>query len=341
MATPAVTVLMPVYNGARFLAGAMESVLGQTFGDFELLAINDGSSDQTAEILASSRDPRVRIVENGRNLGLIASLNKGLDLARGDYIARMDQDDICHPRRLAVQATFMRNRPEIGVVGAWYRPIGTGWVRAVRLPTSHEDICSWLPFHNPIAHPTAFLRRKVFVANRLYYDPSCLHAEDYDLWSRAARVTSLGNIPKALLRYRVHLDQITTQHGSAQSENAKLVRGRELAKLLPGITPGEIDFHHKLVTSNFTPDPSTFSRVESWLLRLHQENQRASAFPRASFDRAVGKVWLRASLDCMPHAWAYSRFACSPLTGLSGNRIASLTGFGARALKRVMSDKAA
>src|SRR2546426_3494714 len=106
MAGPVVTVLMPVYNGARFLANAMNSVLGQTFGNFELLAINDGSSDKTAEILASCRDPRLRIVDNGRNLGLIASLNKGLDLARGDYIARMDADDVCYPNRLAVQVAF-------------------------------------------------------------------------------------------------------------------------------------------------------------------------------------------------------------------------------------------
>src|SRR5437870_2690752 len=124
MATPAVTVLMPVYNGARFLAGAMESVLGQTFGDFELLAINDGSSDQTAEILASSRDPRVRIVENGRNLDLIASLNKGLDLARGDYVARMDQDDLALPKRLEKQVHFLSASPRTGLCGTWFRTFG-------------------------------------------------------------------------------------------------------------------------------------------------------------------------------------------------------------------------
>ena len=116
MASPEVSVLMPIYNGARFLAEAIDSVLGQTFDDFELLAINDGSSDDTVEILAryGNRDSRVRIVDNGENVGLVASLNRGCDLARGKFIARMDQDDFSFPRRLAKQVKFLtepRDRP--------------------------------------------------------------------------------------------------------------------------------------------------------------------------------------------------------------------------------------
>lgn len=340
MAAPAVTVLMPVYNGARFLAEAVSSVLKQTLSDFELLAINDGSSDGSAEILASIRDPRIRIVDNGRNLGIIATLNKGLDLSRGEYIARMDADDVCLPNRLAAQISFMRDRPDVGVAGAWYRPIGSALSRTVRLPTSHDEICAWMPFHCPIAHPTVVLRRKDFVESGLRYDPGHPHAEDYDLWSRASRMTRLSNVAQVLLRYRVHVEQLTSRHGGAQFNSAKLVRARELARLLPDVTPGEIDFHQEILTSAFQPDPMTLSRIEAWLLRLGRENQRTGIFPREAFDRAVGKVWLSASLDCMPQFWAYSRFARSPLTDLTGHRAVAVAGFGARAVKRLVSGKA-
>jgi hypothetical protein len=120
-----------------------------------------------------------------------------------------------------------------------------------------------------------------------------------------------------------------------------LVRGRELTKLLPGISAADVDFHHEIMISNFKRDTATLSRVETWLLRLHKENQLAGTFPRSSFDRAIGKVWLSASLACMPHVWACSRYARSPLTGLTGHRAVTVAGFGARALKRLMSGKAA
>lgn len=341
MTAPAVTVLMPVYNAERFVAEAVDSVLGQSFRDFELLVINDGSSDRTLGILATYKDSRLRIVDNERNLGVIASLNKGLELARTEFVARMDADDVCHPDRLALQVEFMQSRPDIGVVGTWYRPIGARWGQVVRLPTTHEDICAWLPFHCPIAHPTVLLRRKAFATGRLSYDPQYRHAEDYDLWSRAARITRLANIPQPLLGYRVHIEQVTSQHRSAQSASAKQVRGRELATLLRNVSATEVDFHQEIMTSKFRRDPATFGRIEAWLSRLHEENGRAGVFHGPSFDRAIGSIWLAAGLACMPRFWALARYARSPLTGLAGHRAAAVAGFAARTLKRLVSGETA
>jgi hypothetical protein len=339
MTAPAVTVLMPVYNAARFLADAVDSVLCQSFRDFELLVVNDGSTDRTTEILASYRDPRVRVIDNGRNLGLIPSLNRGLEIAQGEYIARMDQDDVCQRHRLAVQVDFMRSHPDVGLAGAWYRTIGQHKARVVHLPTTHEEITAWLPFHCPIAHPTAFFRRKLFADNLLTYDPNYPHAEDYDLWSRAARIMRLANIPQALLRYRVHSNQVTLQHSSAQSASARLVRGRELARLLPEISAYELDFHQQIMVSGFKRDASTLAQIESWLWRLHEENWRTGAFPEPSFDCAIGRVWLTAGLACMPRGWAWTRYVRSPLTGLAGRRAAAVAGFAARAAKRLVSGR--
>jgi len=120
MNQPQLTVLMPVYNGGPFLRSAIESILNQDFSDFDFLIIDDGSTDGSHEIAASYADPRIRLESNGRNLGLIATLNRGLDLARGTYVARMDADDIAFPDRLSKQLTFMEAHPEIGLCGTWY-----------------------------------------------------------------------------------------------------------------------------------------------------------------------------------------------------------------------------
>jgi len=119
MVEPKVTVLMPVYNGERYLNEAVDSILGQTFTDFEFLIIDDASTDKTPEILRSYDDPRIRVVTNEENLGLSKSLNKGLALARGEFIARMDADDVSYPYRLQVQHEFMTQHPGAGVIGSW------------------------------------------------------------------------------------------------------------------------------------------------------------------------------------------------------------------------------
>jgi glycosyltransferase involved in cell wall biosynthesis len=331
---------MPVHNAEAYLRDAMSSVFAQTFGDFEFIVVDDGSTDSTPSILEACTDPRLRVLRNEGNLGVIASLNRGLESARGEFVARMDADDVCYSDRLAVQVEFMKDKPEIGLVGAWYRPMGARRSRVVRLPATHEDICAWLPFHCPIAHPTAFLRRKVFVSNQLNYDLQYRHAEDYELWSRAARVTRLANIPQALLRYRVHLDQVTSQHSDAQAANAKRVRGRELARLLRDVSPSEIDFHQEIVTCTFEQHLAVLARIETWLSRLREENRRAGVFWRPSFDRAIEKIWLAAALTCMPRIWALARYAQSPLTGMAGHRAAAVAGFVARTLKRLASGRA-
>ncbi|HJS78001.1 MAG TPA: glycosyltransferase [Burkholderiales bacterium] len=338
---PLVSVLMPVYNAERYLRDAMDSIFAQTFGDFEFVVVDDGSTDSTPSMLAACTDVRLRVLRNERNLGVIASLNRGLESARSEFVARMDADDVSHPDRLAVQVEFMRDKPEVGLVGAWYRPIGAHPFRVARLPTTHEDICAWLPFHCPIAHPTAFLRREVFASNQLDFDMQYRHAEDYDLWSRAAQITRLANIPRPLLRYRMHLDQVTSRHRDVQAVNAKRVRGRELARLLPDVTSAEVDFHQQIVTCAFEQDPDVLGRIEGWLSRLSGENMRVGAFSRPSLDRVIEAIWRAAALTCMPRPWALARYARSPLTGIAGHRAAALAGFAARALKGLATGRAA
>jgi glycosyltransferase involved in cell wall biosynthesis len=169
---PQVTVLMSVYNGEMYLHEALDSILAQTYNDFELLVIDDGSLDGTAAILEDyrTRDSRVRIESNETNTGLTKSLNRGINLARGKYIARMDADDVALPERLARQVAFMEANEQVGVCGTWAVLLGEGEGHLIRFPTNSETIRCQLMFDNPLAHPTTIIRKQMLKKNGISYD---------------------------------------------------------------------------------------------------------------------------------------------------------------------------
>lgn len=216
-----VSVLMPVYNGATYLREALDSILRQTFRDFEFIIINDGSTDRSAEIVRSYDDPRLRYFENEQNIGLIRSLNRGLALARSPYIARMDADDISLPERLAKQVEFLDAHPEVGVLGCAVQVTdGCGNPSHVwRFPAEHGFLRWCLCFYNPIPHPTVMMRREV-VDQVGEYSSDMIHAEDYDLWRRLSWVTRLSNLQDVLLYLRKHEAGVTNRHLAQQRKNS-------------------------------------------------------------------------------------------------------------------------
>lgn len=218
-ATPRVTVLLPVFNGRRFLAQAIESVLRQSFGDFELLIINDGSLDESREIVLSFDDPRIKLVDNGANLGLVASLNKGIDLARGEYLARMDQDDICMPERLARQVAFLDVHPQVSILGTWAEKIDEeGCTKGdSRAPIGYLlKYFWWRP--SPLLHPTVMIRLADLGSAR--YDPDIPYAEDYGLWLHLrSEAKQLQNLPEFLIKYRVHSENMSIVGRDRQLES--------------------------------------------------------------------------------------------------------------------------
>jgi L-malate glycosyltransferase len=211
----ALTVLMPVYNGERFLKSAIESILSQSFSDFEFLIINDGSTDNSDTIIRSFNDKRITLVSNEKNLGLISSLNKGINLAKGKYIARMDGDDISLPERLSKQIGFLELHPEVSLVATNIQLVDEGendlgmWAEDVRTKTEKE-IRSLLPYTNCIAHPSIVIRTPV--AKKFLYDERQINNEDWDLWMRLASAGhKLAKINEPLLKYRLHTNSITFQ----------------------------------------------------------------------------------------------------------------------------------
>ena len=167
---PLVTVLMAVYNGEKYLREAIESMLNQSYTNFEFLIINDGSTDSTEEIILSYRDERIRHMKNEQNIKLIASLNKGLDLAEGKYIARMDADDVSLPERLAKQVDFMERNLEYGLLGTWVKTLGLNPDKEIHFKSGHDEIRFELFFHNYLHHPTVMFRKEIIKKNNLKYE---------------------------------------------------------------------------------------------------------------------------------------------------------------------------
>ena len=198
---PQVSVLMSVHNGKRFLPEAVDSILAQDFRDFEFVVVDDGSTDDTSAILASYADHRVVRLHNPIRLGLAASLNRLLGVARGEYVARQDADDMSYPTRLSRQVGFLDSHPFVGIVGSWREQIdGQGCTLDVRkLPCDDLGIRVHLPWGGPFTHGSVMVRAALL--HRLHgYREMFDTSQDYDLWLRLAECTQLANLPEALYR---------------------------------------------------------------------------------------------------------------------------------------------
>jgi len=210
MTHPRVSVLMSVYNGELYLTEAIDSILGQTFTDFEFIIINDGSTDRTGSILRGYTDARIQVFEQ-TNMGLTRSLNRGISLARGEYVARMDADDISMPERLVKQVAFLDAHPEIGVLGTACRIVDEVSHREWEMhpPLSDKQIRRHLIRGNPFVHSSVMMRKSVFQAIG-GYDEAYPYVQDYELWIRMALHTRLANLPDILHMRRFHWGAVST-----------------------------------------------------------------------------------------------------------------------------------
>ncbi len=224
MRLPTVSVVMPVYNGQRYLSRAVESILGQTWWDFELVAVNDGSTDETGRILEryAKGDGRVRVVWQ-ENQGIVGALNAGLGAARGKLLARMDADDVALPGRLARQVDYLREHPECVAVGTEVLLIDSEGKPISKKPgivTEHEEIDRALLVGGwPMVHPTVMMRASA-VRKIRGYRPGTFPHEDHDLFLRLAEVGRLANIPEVLLKYRQHFGSVCVL-ASGRSERVR------------------------------------------------------------------------------------------------------------------------
>ena len=224
MVAPRVSVVMAVHDGERYVGAAVDSILTQKFRDLELIVVDDGSTDRSPEIVREHADPRVRLIANGRNLGLAPSLNVGLAEARGEFVARLDADDVAMPHRLARQVEFMDANPQVALLGSWYTEMAADGTPGaeVKLPTAHWDLRWHLCLYSPFAH-SAVLWRRALVAERVgQYDERLTYSMDLDLWRRIAEQLEVASVPESLLYLRSHEHSMTATYGERALEGLRM-----------------------------------------------------------------------------------------------------------------------
>lgn len=291
MTAPRVSWIVPVYNQAPFVAAAISSILEQSFRDFELIAVDDGSDDGTAEVVGSFGDARIRLLQNPRNRGVSCSLNMGIRASRGEYIARMDGDDISTPDRLAKQVAFMDANPHIAVCGSHVETMG-GARSVVKRPLGSAAIKCFLLAGPPFSHPSVMMRRTVLERHALYYDEGIGAAQDYDLWFRVLQVAAGWNLNEVLLKHRLHDQQVSVGRGVEQEMNAGRVRG-EVLRLL-GLAPdaAALERHTSLFRDTLEPAAADLEWSAAWLELIAEKNRECRVFEEEAL-----KVFLTGTLE--------------------------------------------
>lgn len=295
---PLVTVLMPTYKGAKYLAETIDAVLNQTFTDFEFLIINDCSPDDTDSVIARYNDPRIRYIKNETNLGISGSSNKGFQLAKGKYIVRQDHDDIPHPDKLRRQVDFMESHPKVGLCGTGFSCFGSK-SKTVIYPENDAEIKALLLFKMPLAHQTAIMRKQVFLDNNLAYDETFASSNDRRLWIAAMDFMQFHNLPQSLLKYRMY------QGMTSQTKRDRVLEeGRRLRDILyqkldyrPSESELEIINNYLMPGRAKIRSREIIKTIGKILCDLLRANHRTKVFQEKAFENVCGEYWHKRCLN--------------------------------------------
>ncbi len=291
---PDISVVMSVYNAEKYLREAIDSILQQSFREFEFIIVNDGSKDSSLSIIQSYNDPRIRLIDNEGNKGLIYSLNTAFENSNGTYIARMDADDISLPERLQKQYTFLESNSSIGVCSGYYTQFSATKEISYTAFTDHHEIASNLLFNSSIIHPSLMLRKAVVMQLPVLFDSGYKHAEDYELWSRLIFKCRFSAVPELILRYRLHAQQVTQKNHVEQMESADRVRRNLLIHAGFHFTEDELRVHCLLGNSRLLTAKSDVLILEQWFKKLIEQNKTLKWIDQAIFEKTIRKHWLDA-----------------------------------------------
>ena len=290
-----ISVVMSTHNTEiSMLQTAVESILSQTFREFEFIIIDDGSTDASVNYLNSLQDERIRLIRNPENLGLTKSLNIGLKAAKGKYIARMDSDDIALPQRFEKEYAYMEAHPDVVLCGARVsffsedpsHPSGTSPV----ITSDTEEYRVLLLFRNPGPfHPTVFFRHQTLLEHHVLYDESMRYAQDYGMWEAISRLGQIYVMQDVLLCYRQHEKQISSACREQQFQCDRMVKRRLLNALLGSVTEEELDLHFKYSTSYY-PLTTISSEAVEWYARLLKANKEKHIYPQRKLKREIKKI---------------------------------------------------
>lgn len=286
---PAISCILPLYNQARFVGEAIASILAQSEDDFELIVIDDGSTDDSARIVAACNDHRIILLHNSSNLGTTGALNIGLRAAKGTYIARMDADDVSLPHRFALQRSFMEENRHIAVCGSHVMTIGAH-SEVVRRPLGSGAIKCFLLAGPPFSHASVLIRRSVLERWDLCYDEAYRTAQDYDLWLRLLSVADGWNLDEVLLKHRLHADQLSSTRGAEQSRNADAIRRRVLNTIGIAASDHDLDRHTRLFRQQLEPSSDNLCWAEGWLATIAARNSVCGFFDCQALDALLSET---------------------------------------------------
>lgn len=315
---PRVSVFIPVRNREGLIATAVDSILAQTYTDFELLVVDDGSTDATVRVLEAYRDPRLRIETNGAHRGIPATRNRGLELARGEYLALLDSDDYAYPGRLARQLRYLDRHPQHCQVGTWCSLMDAGGrllPRVRRQPCDARQIKARLLFHCPLINRTLMARTEVL--RRFRYSEAFPRCQDYDLHARLSAQHTMVNLPQVLTCGREHVGRYTGATEALGEDRKMAIQGRLLEDLGVPWDAADLQRHYLLTRARKDPHagPEYLDWAESWLQRLAAANRRSRCHEPAVFEGVLAQVWAVAcwrTRQALGWRWAL-RLARSPL----------------------------
>lgn len=304
MSRPVVSVIMPVYNRAHLVGDAVRSILAQRFGNFELVAVDDGSTDRSVEVLEAFGDPRIRVVRHAHNLGIPDARNTGLEAARGDLIAWLDSDDVARPDRLGVQVDFLRRNPDVALVGSCAGKIDKAGKRkrGVRVPPLQSgDIAAWLLFRSAFQQSSVMGPADVLKAHP--YGCGFDVCEDLDVFVRLSRRHRLANLPQVLIDRRVHPDQTVRLRQDRIRERKVALYAQPLADIGMRFDAEDLRRHAlfgKTKLAGVALPPDFLEWADGWLRMLRERNAQSGYVPVDGMALATGWFWLLACRAAMP-----------------------------------------
>lgn len=317
MPNPTVSVILPVFNNASTVASAINSILRQTFADFELIIIDDGSTDESFAVAERMRDPRIRLYRNEKNLGVSRTRNRGLALMRGEFMAPMDADDVCRRKRIEWTLRHVREHPSLGLCGGWALWRGWGSLPFVaRLPWGRDAVRSYLLFGMPSPHDAILFNVRTLKEHGIQYNEQLRAAVDYDLYRQVARVADVDNVPRVLMEYRCNREGLSNTRGQESLRRRLDGLREELSRLFEDV-PDEatLRFHARVGNGGGAHDAEELAAMRDWLVRLEEVNGQRRVFPVEGLRWAAAMVWFQVCRNSAHlgwpawQAWAHSHWA--------------------------------
>jgi glycosyltransferase involved in cell wall biosynthesis len=291
---PLVSIVLPVYNGEKYLAESLDSVFAQTYQNWELVIINDGSSDGTEKLIFKYQDKRIKYLPNDGNKGIIFSLNRGIEESKGIYIARLDADDIALPDRIEKQVKFLSENAEFAMCGSYFRTIDSkgNLLKNVEFPSNNTDAQSFLLLHNCFCHSAIMMRTNI--AKDLKYDEKFQVCEDYDLWYRISRTGKILNLPVFTTLYRVHDNNMSTRKSEIMFAHVNKINKRILDDLGIEYSNTELEAHSNALCYNvpFFGNPESIRILENWILKLYSYLKKSGNYNAFLCYKILVEKWI-------------------------------------------------